>query len=343
MKVVTPDYYSIFKCTAAKCPDNCCIGWEIDVDEDTYNKYLKIDGDFGNRLRSNITISEDGSRCFRLTPGERCPFLNENNLCDIILNAGEENLCSICENHPRFHNCFGNIRETGIGISCIEAAIILLTKQDKTSFVSEITDEPPYEIDYDENFLNFLLKVRNNIINILQDRSKSVKQRFLSTLIYAEFAQTMADSGNFSDPNAAGFDFDEICEERTDIKEFIEILKALIPLNDEWNMKVNNIDIHTDIAKVAEENPVMLEQLSVYYIYRHFLSAVYDGDIIARVKFAVFCCLATILISANSNSFAEAACLVSKEIEYCSENIDAILDSSYTYDAMKTERLISVL
>ena len=35
--------------------------------------------------------------------------------------------------------------------------------------------------------------------------------------------------------------------------------------------------------------------------------------------------------------------IVSKEIEYCSENIDTILDSSYTYDAMKADRLISVL
>lgn len=343
MKVVTPDYYRLFKCTADKCPDNCCIGWEIDVDEDTYNKYLKLDGDFGNRLRNNITVSEDGSRCFRLTSGERCPFLNEKNLCDIILNAGEDHLCIICENHPRFHNCFGNIRETGIGISCIEAAKIILSKQDKTTFVSEITDEPPYEIDYDENFLDFLLKVRDNIINILQDRSISVKQRFLNALIYADFIQTMTDSGNFSDPDITSFDLGKICEGTTDIKEFIEIIKALIPFNDEWDLKINSINIHADISKFAAENPVMLEQLSVYYIYRHFMSAVYDGDILARVKFSVFCCITTILISANSNSFAEAACLVSKEIEYCSENMDTILDSSYTYDAMKTDWLISVL
>lgn len=343
MKVVTPDYYSLFKCTAGKCPDNCCIGWEIDVDEDTYDKYLNFGGEFGNRLRSNITTSEDGSRCFRLTPGERCPFLNENNLCDIILNAGENYLCSICENHPRFHNCFGNIRETGIGISCIEAAEIILSKQDKTTFISENTDEVPYEIDYDENFLDFLIKIRDNIMNILQDRSKSIKQRFFDALVFAEFAQTMADSGDFSDFGTDSFKFSEICEEPSDIKELAKIIKALIPLNDEWKLMINSIDIHTDIAEFAMKNPVILEQLSVYCIFRHFLSAVYDGDVLSRVKFAVFCCITTILISANSKSFAEAACLVSKEIEYCSENIDTILDSSYTYEAMKTERLISVL
>ena len=33
-----PDYYDEFQCIADKCSDNCCTGgWEIDIDEDTYN------------------------------------------------------------------------------------------------------------------------------------------------------------------------------------------------------------------------------------------------------------------------------------------------------------------
>ena len=30
-----PSYYKNFRCIADKCPDNCCRGWEIDIDEDT--------------------------------------------------------------------------------------------------------------------------------------------------------------------------------------------------------------------------------------------------------------------------------------------------------------------
>ena len=35
-----PDYFGEFKCTAGWCKDSCCIGWEINIDEDTrdYNK-----------------------------------------------------------------------------------------------------------------------------------------------------------------------------------------------------------------------------------------------------------------------------------------------------------------
>ena len=37
-----PDYYDTFKCKANLCTDNCCIGWEIDIDENTYEKYKNI-------------------------------------------------------------------------------------------------------------------------------------------------------------------------------------------------------------------------------------------------------------------------------------------------------------
>ena len=35
MKIYVPDYYSEFSCIADKCSDNCCIGWEIDIDENS--------------------------------------------------------------------------------------------------------------------------------------------------------------------------------------------------------------------------------------------------------------------------------------------------------------------
>lgn len=44
MKLRVPDYYDEFQCIADKCSDNCCIGgWEIDIDEDTYERYQQID------------------------------------------------------------------------------------------------------------------------------------------------------------------------------------------------------------------------------------------------------------------------------------------------------------
>ena len=39
MILTFPTFYRDFKCIANRCTDSCCIGWEIDIDEDN-NKYL---------------------------------------------------------------------------------------------------------------------------------------------------------------------------------------------------------------------------------------------------------------------------------------------------------------
>ena len=43
MKLYAPSYYKKFKCIADKCEHSCCIGWEIDIDEETLEKYEKLE------------------------------------------------------------------------------------------------------------------------------------------------------------------------------------------------------------------------------------------------------------------------------------------------------------
>ena len=52
---IYPDYYKKFKCIADKCKHNCCIGWEIDIDNNTYDFYKKLTGDFAKKIIENIT------------------------------------------------------------------------------------------------------------------------------------------------------------------------------------------------------------------------------------------------------------------------------------------------
>ena len=65
MNIFAPTYYSKFKCIADKCSHNCCVGWEIDIDEDTLLKYNSVGGSFGKRLKDNITF-DDGTAHFVL-------------------------------------------------------------------------------------------------------------------------------------------------------------------------------------------------------------------------------------------------------------------------------------
>ena len=50
-----PSYYKTFQCIADKCEHSCCIGWEIDIDEDSYDYYMGIEGAFGERLKMRNT------------------------------------------------------------------------------------------------------------------------------------------------------------------------------------------------------------------------------------------------------------------------------------------------
>ena len=93
MKIVYPDYYPDFSCIADRCNHSCCIGWEIDIDQDALTRFQSAEGPMGQRLKENISL--EGEPHFILGEDERCPFLNEKGLCDLILYGGEEILCQI--------------------------------------------------------------------------------------------------------------------------------------------------------------------------------------------------------------------------------------------------------
>ena len=59
MKLYVPDYYGKFKCIAEKCKHNCCIGWEIDIDSQSLEKYKSIGGTLGKRFAENICTDTD--------------------------------------------------------------------------------------------------------------------------------------------------------------------------------------------------------------------------------------------------------------------------------------------
>ena len=59
-----PEYYTEFACIGGSCKDSCCIDWELDIDEETYNYYKNVQGDFGDRLR--VSMHEDEENTFTL-------------------------------------------------------------------------------------------------------------------------------------------------------------------------------------------------------------------------------------------------------------------------------------
>ena len=67
--------------------------WLSDLKEKGYKYMIYFNGEVG---ASKAKMKKDG----------RCPFLNKDNLCDIIINYGYENISYICKNHPKFFNSY---------------------------------------------------------------------------------------------------------------------------------------------------------------------------------------------------------------------------------------------
>lgn len=130
---IVPDYYKEFKCIASECTHNCCTGWEIDIDKDTAAGYEKLaekeqdGGPLGKRFKDCTALADDGTLHFVLSDDERCPFLRDDGLCELICSYGEDILCDICADHPRFRNFKKDHVEMGIGMACGEAARLIIT------------------------------------------------------------------------------------------------------------------------------------------------------------------------------------------------------------------------
>ena len=129
MAAYYPTFYDRFKCRAADCRHSCCRGWEIDIDEETAKKYLGFPPSLGERLAQAI-VSDGDTYSFRLTEDGRCPFLNGAGLCDIITEFGEDALCDICREHPRFYEFIGENELRGLGLSCEAATALLLGEKE---------------------------------------------------------------------------------------------------------------------------------------------------------------------------------------------------------------------
>ena len=112
-----PPFYKPFRCTASACPDNCCVGWEVVVDDDTAKLYSSIPGSLGDALRGAMTVDADGDRIIAMTDGH-CPFWTQDHLCRVELELGHDAPCATCRKFPRLTQDYGVFTEYGLTLAC---------------------------------------------------------------------------------------------------------------------------------------------------------------------------------------------------------------------------------
>lgn len=300
MKTVYPSYYKSFKCIADKCRHSCCIGWEIDIDEDSLAYYEALSGDFAERLKNSI--SRDGTPHFKLKEGDRCPFLNEMGLCDMYITLGEESLCDICTDHPRFRNYYSGAVEMGVGLCCEAAAELILGSDEPFSLENFDLGDDIYTDEERE-----VLTLRSELIDIMKDRSISPRERH----------EWMLSTVGFSMPEKA---ISEWCD-------FYLKLERLDPVWGELLEKMKTADIKDAYSALDKKSEIAAEQLTVYFLYRYISGEVLPEEIPPLVGFAVISVrMILALRSLACGSIADSARMYSSEIEYSDENVPLICE-----------------
>lgn len=144
MKIIVPDYYKEFKCIADKCQHTCCKGWEVEIDDVSLERYSDI-------AYINEKIERTDDNHFKLIEDEKCPFLLESGLCDMIVIYGEEMICQTCADHPRYRNFWTDRIEMGLGLVCEEAARIILSRETPMRLVVLSNEKDLCESSYADN------------------------------------------------------------------------------------------------------------------------------------------------------------------------------------------------
>lgn len=319
MRYIFPHYFNDFCCVAAECQDTCCAGWKIMIDDTSLERYQNLKGEFGEQVRQNINWKK---RSFCQHQG-RCAFLNDDNLCEMHLVAGEGMLCDTCTNYPRHMEEYEGLREGSLSLSCIEAAKMILGCMEPVQFVSmedDVQDEE-YE-NFDFLLFTKLMDAREVLIRILQDRELDIYWRMAMALDITQQIQDAVDKTEY-------YRIDELLEELTkenlylsyqnklcaekqgahsyysNVRKYLRVFRTLEVLKEDWPDYVKRAEwtlfgegqgayeekkkrFHQSIEVDNYESwSSCLEQLVVYFVFVYFCGSVYDDWILSKMQFAI--------------------------------------------------------
>ena len=286
MILYAPGYYSDFSCIAGRCRHSCCIGWEIDIDEKSMKKYGTLTHPYSENIRKSI---ENGH--FRLAERDRCPHLDENGLCKIICQLGEDCLCDICREHPRFYNSTAHGCFVGLGLSCEEAARIILGSDSYAEFdVIGETESEKCVYDFDA------VAETEKLYAILSDRN----------IAYSERIDSIASA--YSLPSEISAEYRR------------EILSSLEYLEEEHE----KLFLDAPESAFINKNDAVFERALAYFIFRH-CSAVHDEfEFRAALGFSLFCENLLRALARRDQEVFDLARIISEELEYSEDNTESI-------------------
>ena len=330
MRYVKTDDYDSFVCLAGACPDTCCAGWEIVIDEHSLEAYGQRSqkGDaFAKRLARSVDWEES---VFRQT-NRRCAFLEDNDLCALYTAMGPEALCDTCRNYPRHMEEFEGLREYSLSLSCPEAARLILTGEKPQSFLAE-EDEIEDEVFDDMDLLLFsqLEDVRAAMFEILQDQTLKMQEnsfKIAKTARQDKMTEFMQKKEELKELN-------HLERLRPEWQELLDAAEEMLFASGWEAYDRETEDFETALETADWER--MEERLVLSLLYTYFCGAVYDGFIYAKAALTVFSArwireLVRVVWKQNGGSISREDIIgityrYAREIEHSDENLGELME-----------------
>ena len=345
MKLTVPEYFHRFKCIAGDCRYSCCVGWEIDIDEKTLEKFNTLPGIEGEELRASINYDGD-TPCF-YTSGNRCVHLRDDGLCELICRHGEEILSDICREHPRYYTTLGEVTYGGVGMTCEAACELILTERDGHKYTTTDTDDAEYG-ECDEELSDDAMRLHSELVSILAERGGPLADRLFEVITRTAALAGRIDERDYSTLiGRAGKRSDDLPREASDatvdrispcsdgcLSVIFDLLSSLEYMGDDLPTLYESIKSVSDggcVANFKEYEPY-LTNAALYFLDRYMPVAAADGDLLGTLALTLISVF--ILSHAFSRTdgtlteLVDAAKTWSSEVEYCEENVDEIRASA---------------
>ena len=326
MLYVKPDYYDQFRCIADQCEATCCAGWQIVIDEDSLGRYESEKSEYGQTLRERIDWEEGvfkqncHKRCAFLKENNLCDMyeqLGEESLCytctsyprhtEEFENIREITLAISCPEAAR--------------IILGQKDPVTFVEEEIEEAEEEMDDFDPFLFSYLEDARTIILKILQNrnwpvavrvalVCNMAEEMQEIIEDGDTFDLVdvfdkYED--EAYLDNAVLEIEHALDVFYNDDVEACLYSKAVFGRLYELEFLSDDWEDYLEQCwsilydggakcygKLQKDfMAYCRQENfdgismEILLEQLLVYFIFTYFCGAVYDDNVIGKVKMSV--------------------------------------------------------
>ena len=292
--------YDNFKCIADKCKFTCCEGWDINVDEDTFNNWKSHESKF-NYILKNLKVKNSGEKKEYFIDKEthdKCPLLDEKGLCEIVKNHGEEYISLTCQSFPRIKNKFKDREELSLSCACPEVVEIISNIEGKINMISEECNN------YLESSLEF--KIREALVNIIKQDELSLDYKLI---ISFQMLLTILENRHMNErkllKEVDEYKNKEYLKELIDMygKMNLDIYESMEEINNLFIDIVENYREVSVLEEILEDISIFAEEIDIEYLCEQWESY---KEVFEKYNYVLEnCIISKVLGSCNSNEIEE--------------------------------------